>query len=92
MAQDHLRWVNDPFAQNAASKPLQLHCARKVGLTIPDTLITNDPHMVRDFLKEREGNVIHKALTHAKATCLTRGHGTMTGMVSTWTSPSPLHL
>lgn len=66
MAQDHLRWVNDPFAQNAASKPLQLHCARKVGLTIPDTLITNDPHMVRDFLKEREGNVIHKALTHAE--------------------------
>ena len=66
MAQDHLRWVNDPFAQNGASKPLQLYRARQAGLDIPDTLITNDPQQVRDFVREHEGNVIHKTLTHAE--------------------------
>lgn len=70
MSQDHLRWVNDPFAQNAASKPLQLHCARKSGLTIPNTLITNDPQRARDFVNEHEGNVIHKCLTHAEGQLL----------------------
>ncbi len=58
-----VQWVNHPFAQNAASKPLQLHWAQKVGLPIPDTLITNDPQCAREFVRRHNGGVVHKALT-----------------------------
>ena len=70
MAQDHLRWVNDPLAQNAASKPRQLHCARKVGLRVPDTVITNDPQRARGFIARHGGLVIHKALTSSASRLL----------------------
>jgi glutathione synthase/RimK-type ligase-like ATP-grasp enzyme len=64
MAMSHdVRWVNHPFAQNAASKPLQLHWAQKVGLPIPETLITNDPQLVREFVRRHDDRVVHKALT-----------------------------
>jgi glutathione synthase/RimK-type ligase-like ATP-grasp enzyme len=58
-----VRWVNHPFSQATASKPLQLEAARRVGLEIPDTLITNDPDRVRAFLNKHAGGVVHKSLT-----------------------------
>lgn len=43
-------WVNHPARNaDAAYKPLQLATAARAGLTVPATLITNDPHAVREF-------------------------------------------
>ena len=46
------RWINPLDAQRRASyKLLQLQTAINVGLSIPDTLITNDPQQAREFAK-----------------------------------------
>ncbi|MDQ2883122.1 MAG: ATP-grasp ribosomal peptide maturase [Actinomycetota bacterium] len=42
-------WVNHPARAAAASKPVQLAIAARCGLSVPDTLITNDPAAVRRF-------------------------------------------
>lgn len=43
-------WLNRPMALNRARlKPYQLHVARSVGLLTPDTIITNDPVIGRQF-------------------------------------------
>ena len=36
---------------------------KKIGLTIADTLITNNPNTVKEFLKSHNGKVIFKSLT-----------------------------
>jgi ATP-grasp ribosomal peptide maturase len=46
-------WVNHPGRlADAAYKPVQLVAAHRSGLAVPDTLITQDPHAVRDFVDE----------------------------------------
>lgn len=46
-------WINDPGSQSdAVYKPRQLAIAAKVGLTVPDTLITNHAEAVRHFVAE----------------------------------------
>lgn len=59
----------DPHArqQRADGKPLQLALARRLGLEIPETLITNDPEAVRAFAA-RVGPVIAKMLVQPAAT------------------------
>jgi glutathione synthase/RimK-type ligase-like ATP-grasp enzyme len=42
-------WVNHPARAAAASKPVQLSTAARCGLTVPDTLITNERSAVRRF-------------------------------------------
>lgn len=57
------RWLNHPSdIARAEYKPLQLQNARAVGLTAPDTLITNDPEAARRFAKEH-GQVVYKPLS-----------------------------
>lgn len=46
------RPVNPPWAQRAAVKPVQLELARRAGLRVPDTLITNDRPVDRDDLAD----------------------------------------
>ncbi len=54
-------WVNDIVRDAAAShKPWQLEVARRIGLSIPDTLITTDPDNVRAFREARDGEVVFK--------------------------------
>src|SRR3546814_10249433 len=54
-------WVNDIVRDAAAShKPWQLELARIVGLTIPDTLISNDPEAVLAFWNANHGEIIYK--------------------------------
>jgi len=56
-------WVNDPWREAASHKPRQLAVAERVGLTVPRTLVTNDPARARAFLDGRPGApVVHKAL------------------------------
>lgn len=55
-------WVNRPEANARAScKPLQLREARRCGLTVPPTLITNDIRSARIF-QERHDQVVGKPL------------------------------
>lgn len=54
--------VNDLKSSHAADyKPFQLKIASRVGLRIPETLITNNPNRVIEFWKKQDGNVIYKA-------------------------------
>ena len=49
-----LTWVNRPELDEAAHhKPYQLAVAAELGLSIPRTLITNDPSEARRFAEER---------------------------------------
>lgn len=57
------RWINAPDAnQIAGHKPYQLYIARKVGLKVPRTVITNDPDTVRGFFNTARGDVLYKPL------------------------------
>ncbi|MBL8683583.1 MAG: alpha-L-glutamate ligase [Myxococcales bacterium] len=58
-------WMNDPSRDEEANrKPYQLRAARRVGLTIPRTLITSDPAAAERFVREQGvSNVIYKAFT-----------------------------
>ncbi len=57
-------WVNTKVAATRAnSKLLQLKVASDCGLSIPETLCSNDPHDIRYFLLRHEtGGVIYKPL------------------------------
>jgi hypothetical protein len=59
----------DPFASKARAdnKPHQLGIAQRLGLEIPETLVTNDPEAVRAFAR-RAGPVITKMLVQPAAT------------------------
>ena len=47
------RWMSHPSAiWEAEYKPYQLHLASSIGLTIPPTVITNDPNAVRTAFHE----------------------------------------
>ena len=58
-------WVNHPTRDDvAARKAYQLRIAQSVGLEIPDTLISNDPDAVRDWVAAREPeSVIYKSFS-----------------------------
>jgi glutathione synthase/RimK-type ligase-like ATP-grasp enzyme len=58
--------VSPVWAQDAAVKPLQLALARRAGLRVPDTLISNHREAVERFVDEHRGRVVHKVLTVAK--------------------------
>lgn len=47
----------------ALLKPVQLVEAGKVGLRIPDTLISNSPNQVARFFKKHNGNIIFKSFS-----------------------------
>lgn len=58
-----LPWLNHPDDIHAAErKPVQLAAAAAVGLSVPPTLITNDPVEARSFVGE-QGRVIYKPLS-----------------------------
>ncbi len=57
-------WVNNIVRDAAAAhKPWQLTLAKKMGLRVPETLITNDPAEAREFWASRPGEVIYKPFT-----------------------------
>jgi glutathione synthase/RimK-type ligase-like ATP-grasp enzyme len=56
-------WVNDPDAAVRADDKLhQLAVARRLGLPIPATLVTNDPEELRRFHREH-GRLIAKSIS-----------------------------
>jgi glutathione synthase/RimK-type ligase-like ATP-grasp enzyme len=74
-------WVNHPQCHvRANSKAAQLNMARRVGLEIPPTVITNDPQEVRSFIARADGPVVYKA--HSQTLNLEPGKALYTGIVS----------
>jgi len=58
------RWLNSPFSiLRAEDKPRQLAAARRVGLHVPGTLVTNAFDAARSFLAD--GPMVAKPLRHA---------------------------
>ncbi|HAT8492261.1 TPA: hypothetical protein RQK84_003271 [Vibrio vulnificus] len=61
---DSLFWLDPPAKQKQAeNKWLQLQLAQNVGLTVPDTLFTNQPERVRQFFQRCQGQVVVKMHT-----------------------------
>lgn len=55
------RWMNNPHADRyAAHKPIQVPTAARCGLSVPRSLITNDPLVARDFVRRLPGPAICK--------------------------------
>jgi hypothetical protein len=54
-----------PMASNS-SKPYQAQLIRKEGFLVPESLITNDPQLVRDF-RARHGRVIYKSISAVRS-------------------------
>lgn len=58
-------WVNYPSREADALKPRQLDVARRCGLRVPETLVTNRPDSVRDFAKNIDRPLASKNLSAA---------------------------
>jgi MvdC family ATP-grasp ribosomal peptide maturase len=57
------RWINDPTRDHQAEDKLrQLRIAQEVGLSVPRTLLTNDPKQMRDFFRKVEKKMVAKLL------------------------------
>lgn len=58
-----VRWMSYPPAVAAAeAKLLQLAVAKKLGIAVPRTLVTNDPTDAREFCIEEGGRIIAKVV------------------------------
>ncbi|GAA5611683.1 ATP-grasp ribosomal peptide maturase [Streptomyces platensis] len=64
------RWLPPPGrAADAEYKPRQLRVAADVGLSVPRTLITNDPYAAKDFAESLDGGpVIYKPFFPVRGT------------------------
>lgn len=63
---ERLRWVNDIQAERKASnKILQLALVQDIGFRIPETIVTNDPNMVEEFMTRLQGGIIFKPVSGA---------------------------
>jgi ATP-grasp ribosomal peptide maturase len=63
------RWLPPPGkAADAEYKPLQLRVAAESGLSVPRTLITNDPDAARNFAGVIGGPVVYKPFFHVRGT------------------------
>lgn len=56
------RWLPAtlPVIRRAAHKPRQLRVAGELGLTLPPTLITNDPEELLEFYARHRGDIVSK--------------------------------
>lgn len=58
------RWMNHPSVNATASRKLeQLSTAAKLGINIPDTLVTQQPDELRAFYTKHGGRLIAKPLS-----------------------------
>ena len=61
------RVVSRPSAMTSNnSKPYQAQLIQKAGLAVPDTLITNDPDLVREFWRQH-GKIIYKSISGVRS-------------------------
>jgi hypothetical protein len=61
------RWVNHPLAiSNASYKPEQLARAERMGLRVPETLITTKPEEARAFARAHNMLLVAKPISHGE--------------------------
>jgi glutathione synthase/RimK-type ligase-like ATP-grasp enzyme len=66
--------VNDPLATtHAENKLVQLEVARRVGIAVPDTLVSQNPVRIREFVNSHNGNVVVKVVQGAVGAPLMAG-------------------
>ena len=54
-------WVNEPdAARRSNNKAVQLQAAHRLGIQTPETLFSNHPRDIRDFISDQGGRVIFK--------------------------------
>lgn len=59
-------WINPPWADvNGGNKLIQLRVAVEAGLSVPRTIVAQDPDRVRQFCRELGGKVVAKKLMGA---------------------------
>lgn len=59
-------WLNRPdLAIHGSYKLVQLRAASRVGLAIPNTLVTNSPNKAREFVGEKPEDFVTKCITSA---------------------------
>lgn len=59
-------WINPPETRRLSNiKAYQLELAKRVGLVVPDTIISNDPDEIRAFAREHKGDIIYKSFAPA---------------------------
>lgn len=74
-------WVNHPHRHVLAnSKPAQLAMARRVGLAIAPTVVSNDPDEVRTFIAQAPGPVVYKCFSQSLD--VPSGQAQFTGIVT----------
>jgi glutathione synthase/RimK-type ligase-like ATP-grasp enzyme len=57
-------WVNRPDVDAVAElKPYHLRLAKRLGFTVPRTLITNDPDEVRELITTSDRPIVYKAFS-----------------------------
>ena len=60
------KWINDPWKMMMVeNKICQSFLAIESGFTLPDTIITSDPDVVRRFYDSHDGNIIVKGFASA---------------------------
>ncbi len=60
------RWVNHPSANATASLKLhQLSIALDLGMSIPDTIVTQVPEQAKEFLRKHDGTIVVKPMAIA---------------------------
>jgi hypothetical protein len=83
-------WINPPETRRLSNvKAHQLEVARKVGLVIPETIISNDPVEIRAFAREHHGDIIYKPF--APATWRDSEKGTLWRLFTAALSPEILN-
>lgn len=85
------RWVNNPGHERlASSKIVQLRAAADAGLSVPETLITNDPAQAEAFIASRSGRVIFKRTGVSRDLSLTQliDHDTIRHLPTITVSPT----
>jgi hypothetical protein len=69
------RWINSWQAyQFHQEKPLQLYAAKKLGVKIPATLISNDPQQVRDLVQRQTQAIFKPVYGGAHTQLVTSDH------------------
>lgn len=63
------KWLSNPTnVYQAENKIFQLHIAQEIGFVIPDTIITNQHSVLKEFLTKHNNNVIVKPLSQGRIT------------------------
>jgi glutathione synthase/RimK-type ligase-like ATP-grasp enzyme len=61
------KWLSNPtFVYQAENKIFQLQVAQEIGFNIPDTIITNQYYVLKEFLAKHNNNIIVKPLSQGR--------------------------